>query len=107
MRGLSLDRGPLLPTLLLVPSAVLLGGLLAFPLVLGVLLGFKDATIGEAGDFIRLDNHRYLLTDPLLRITALKTALYTPVTVGFKISLGLPLALILNQRFAGDRFWRS
>jgi len=107
MRGLSLDRGPLLPTLLLVPSAVLLGGLLAFPLVLGVLLGFKDATIGEAGNFIGLDNYRYLLTDPVLRITALNTALYTLVTVVFKLALGLALALILNQRFAGYRFWRS
>src|SRR2546425_2932723 len=107
MRGLSLDRGPLLPTVLLVPSAVLLGGLLAFPLVLGVLLGFKDATIGEAGNFIGLDNYRYLLTDPVLRITALNTALYTLVTVVFKLALGLALALILNQRFAGYRFWRS
>src|SRR2546425_11801741 len=107
MRGLSLDRGPLLPTLLLVPSAVLLGGLLAFPLVLGVLRGFKDATIGEAGNFIGLDNYRYLLTDPVLRITALNTALYTLVTVVFKLALGLALALILNQRFAGYRFWRS
>src|SRR5437588_5280341 len=107
MRGLSLDRGPLLPTLLLVPAAVLLGGLLAFPLVLGVLLGFKDATIGEAGSFIGLDNYRYLLTDPVFRITALNTALYTLVTVVFKLALGLALALILNQRFAGYRFWRS
>src|SRR2546428_6850111 len=104
MRGLSLDRGPLLPTLLLVPSAVLLGGLLAFPLVLGVLLGFKDATIGEAGNFIGLDNYRYLLTDPVLRITALNTALYTLLTVGFKLPPGLPPALIPNQRFARDRF---
>src|SRR5207248_9425578 len=104
IRRLSLDRGPLLPTLLLVPAAVLLGGLLAFPLVLGVLLGFKDATIGEAGNFIGLDNYRYLLTDPVFRITALNTALYTLVTVAFKPALGLPLALILNQRFAGYRF---
>src|SRR2546426_11982993 len=107
MRGVSLDRGPLLPTLLLVPSAVLLGGLLAFPLVLGVLLGFKDATIGEAGNFIGLDNYRYPLADPVLRITALNTALYTLVTVVFKLALGLALALILNQRFPGCRFWRS
>src|SRR6266404_62771 len=107
MRGLSLDRGPLLPTLLLVPAAVLLGGLLALPLVLGVLLGFKDATIGEAGNFIGLDNYRYLITDPVFRITALNTALYTLVTVVFKLALGLALALILNQRFAGYRFWRS
>src|SRR6266850_2507209 len=59
MRALSLDRGPLLPTLLLLPSAVLLGGLLAFPLALGVLLGFKDATIGQPGEFIGLENYRY------------------------------------------------
>ena len=104
---LSLDRGPLLPTLLLLPSAVLLGGLLAFPLVLGVLLGFKDATIGSEGSFIGLENCRYLLTDPVFRITALNTALYTLVTVLFKLALGLGLALLLNQRFAGYRFWRS
>jgi multiple sugar transport system permease protein len=104
---LSLESGPLLPTLLLLPSAVLLGGLLAFPLALGVLLGFKDATIGSEGSFIGLENYRYLLTDPVFRITALNTALYTLVTVLFKLSLGLALALILNQRFAGYRFWRS
>src|ERR671934_1750680 len=103
----SLERGPLLPTLLLVPTAVLLGGLLAFPLMLGVLLGFKDATIGDAGSFIGLENYRYLLTDPVFRITALNTALYTLVTVVFKLALGLALALILNERFAGYRFWRS
>ena len=107
MPRLSLDRGPLLPTLLLVPAAALLGGLLAFPLVLGVLLGFKDATIGQTGPFIALENYRYLLTAPVFGITALNTGLYTLVTVVFKLALGLALALILNQRFAGYRFWRS
>jgi multiple sugar transport system permease protein len=102
-----LDRTPVLATLLLVPAAVLVGGLLAFPLTLGILLGFKDATIGEPGSFIGLDNYRYLITDPVLRITALNTALYTLVTLVFKLALGLALALVLNQRFTGYRFWRS
>lgn len=102
-----LERTPVLATLLLLPAAVLVGGLLAFPLTLGVLLGFKDATIGEPGSFIGLENYRYLITDPVLRITALNTALYTLVTLVFKLGLGLALALILNQRFAGYRFWRS
>lgn len=102
-----LDRTPPLATLLLVPAAVLLGGLLAFPLALGVLLGFKDATIGDPGTYVGLENYRYLLTDPVLRITALNTALYTLVTLVFKLTLGLALALVLNQRFAGYRFWRS
>src|SRR5438067_13104738 len=107
MPRLSLDRGPLLPTLLLGPAAVLLGGLLALPLALGVLLGFKDASIGEPGAFIGLENYRYLITDPVFRITALNTALYTLVTMVFKLALGLALALILNQRFAVYRFWLS
>jgi multiple sugar transport system permease protein len=102
-----LDRTPVLATLLILPAAVLVGGLLAFPLTLGVLLGFKDATIGEPGSFIGLDNYRYLITDPVLRITALNTALYTLVTLVFKLALGLALALVLNQRFTGYRFWRS
>src|SRR5919198_571013 len=108
-RGLSLalDRGPLLAVLLFLPAALLLLGLLAFPLALGIWLGFKDATIGDPGSFIGLENYRYLITDPVFRLTALNTALYTLVTVVFKLSLGLALALILNQRFAGYRFWRS
>lgn len=101
------DRGPLLGLLLLLPAAVLLGGLLAFPLLLGVWLGFKDATIGDPGSFVGLENYRYLITDPVFRITALNTALYTLVTVVFKLGLGLGLALILNRRFGGYRFWRS
>ncbi|HET9754560.1 MAG TPA: sugar ABC transporter permease, partial [Myxococcales bacterium] len=44
---------------------------------------------------------------PVFRITALNTALYTLVTVAFKLFLGLWLALVLNRRFAGYRFWRS
>ena len=107
MRPLSLEKGPLFPTLLLLPASVLLGGLLAIPLVLGVLLGFKDSTIGEPGAYIGLENYRYLLTDPVFRITALNTALYTLVTVAFKLFLGLWLALVLNRRFTGYRFWRS
>src|SRR2546422_10291982 len=90
MRGLSLDRGPLLPTLLLVPSAVLLGGLLAFPLVLGVLLGFKDATIGEAGEFLRLRKKPYLLTDPAPRLTAPDNGPYNPLPGGGKAPPGPP-----------------
>jgi multiple sugar transport system permease protein len=107
VRRLSLEHGPLLPTLLLLPSGVLLGGLLAVPLAVGVVLGFEDTTIGNPGAFVGLDNYRYLLTDPVFRVTALNTALYTLVTVIFKLALGLALALVLNQRFAGYRFWRS
>jgi len=105
--SLALDRGAWFGPALVVPVAALLGLLLAYPLGLGVWLGFQDAKIGAPGTFIGLENYQYLLDDPVFRLTALNTALYTVVTVALKLALGLGLALVLNQRFAGVRFWRS
>ncbi len=102
-----LDRRGWLGPALMVPAALLLGGFLAFPLVLGVWLGFLDAKIGAPGRFIGLENFAYLLTDPVFRLTAFNTTLYTVVTVAFKLALGMALALLLNQRFAGYRVLRS
>src|SRR3954463_14737414 len=93
--------------LLVVPVAILLGGLLAYPLGLGVWLGFKDAKIGSPGSFIGIENYQYLLEDPVFRLTVVNSALYTVITVILKLALGLALALVLNQKFAGVRFWRS
>ncbi|HEX7125662.1 MAG TPA: sugar ABC transporter permease [Thermodesulfobacteriota bacterium] len=101
------DRRGWLGPMLMAPTAILLGAFLAYPLVLGVWLGFKDSTIGSPGVFVGLENYQYLLTDPVLRVTAFNTALYTGVTVVFKLALGLWLAILLNQKFAGYRFWRS
>lgn len=101
------EGGGWLGPMLMVPTAVLLGAFLAYPLFLGVILGFKDATIGSPGEYIGLENFAYLLEDPVFLVTAFNTALYTTVTVVFKLALGLWLAVLLNQRFAGYRFWRS
>src|SRR4051812_20005910 len=103
----ALPRSGSFGPLLVVPAAVLLVGLLAYPLGLGVWLGFKDAKIGAPGTFIGVENYQYLLDDPVFRLTVVNTALYTVVTVVFKLALGLGLAMVLNQRFAGVRFWRS
>ena len=103
----ALERGSWFGPALVVPAAALLGLLLAYPLGLGVWLGFQDAKIGTPGTFIGLENYQYLLDDPVFRLTAINTALYTIVTVALKLALGLGLALVLNQRFAGVRFWRS
>src|SRR5690242_10828796 len=102
-----LERPQVLAGVLLVPAAVLLGGLLAYPLFVGGWLGFHDAHIGDPGAFVGFDNFRYLLTDSVLRISAFNTVLYTLLTVLVKMAAGLALAVILNRRFAGYRFWRS
>src|SRR5437764_443237 len=100
-------RGAWFGPALVVPVAALLGMLLAYPLGLGIWLGFEDAKIGAPGTFIGIENFTYLLDDPVFRLTTINTALYTIVTVMLKLALGLALALLLNQSFAGVRFWRS
>src|SRR3979411_1719958 len=105
--SLALDRGAWFGPALVVPAAALLGLLLAYPLGLGVWLGFEDAKIGAPGTFIGLANYQYLLCDAVFPLTALTPALYTVITVALKLVLGLGLALVLNQRFGGVRFWRS
>jgi multiple sugar transport system permease protein len=105
--GTGIDRSRWLGPALLVPTAVLLGTFLAYPLVLGLWLGFKDARIGDPGVFIGWENYTYLLEDPVFLLAVFNTALYTSVTVVFKLALGLWLALLLNEKFKGYRFWRS
>lgn len=102
-----IEEGPAFVAVLLLPAAVLLGGLLAWPLGVGAWLGFHDAHIGDPGVFVGLDNFRYLLGDPVLRLAAFNTFVYTFLTVAVKMAAGLALAMLLNRRFAGYRFWRS
>ncbi len=108
-RGFSerLDRSRWLGPILTSPALVLLAIFLAYPLFLGVWLGFTNAKIGWPGRWIGLENYRLLFSDPVFRITAFNTVLYTGVTVVFKLTLGLTLALLLNQRFPGYRLARS
>jgi len=82
---------------LLLPSAILLLGLLAYPLGLGVWLGFTDAKIGSAGEWVGLENFAYLLTDDVVQLAVFNTLFYTLLASALKFGLGLWLALLLNH----------
>jgi multiple sugar transport system permease protein len=82
---------------LLLPSAILLLGLLAYPLALGVWLGFTDAKIGNAGQWVGLENFAYLLTDDVVQLAVFNTLFYTLLASVLKFGLGLWLALLLNH----------
>lgn len=92
---------------LIAPAAVLLLGLLAYPLFLGVWLSLTSATLGKAGTFVGLQNYATILADPTFRSAALYSVFYTVCAEGGKLVLGLALALVLNQRFRGYRAARS
>ena len=81
----------------MMPTAVLLGLFLAYPLFLGVWLSFTDTKIGRAGKFIGLENYDWLSDDKVFWLSVTNTLLYTIVASAAKFAIGLYLALLLNK----------
>jgi multiple sugar transport system permease protein len=93
--------------LFMLPAAVFLLGLLAYPLGLGVWLGFTDTRIGRPGVFIGLENYELLWDDSVFWTSVFNTILYTAVASVLKFVLGLWLALILNEHLPFKSFFRA
>ena len=90
-----------------VPALILLLLFLAYPLVLGIWLGFTDTMVGRKGEFIGLANYISLLQDRLFWLVTYYTFLYTGAAVLFKLILGFALAIVLNREFRAKGFVRA
>jgi multiple sugar transport system permease protein len=91
----------------MLPAAVLLLIFLTYPLGLGTWLGFTDAKIGRAGEWIGLGNFSYLITDSVTRLALFNTIFYTTVSSIIKFVLGLWLAVLLNKKLPFQSFFRA
>ncbi len=91
----------------MLPAAVLLLGLLAYPLGLGTWLGFTDAKIGRPGEWVGIENFAYLVSDSVARLALFNTLFYTVVASVLKFGLGLWLALLLNKNLPFKSFFRA
>ncbi len=96
-----------LGVLFMLPAVVLLLVFLTYPLGLGTWLGFTDAKVGRAGQWVGLDNYEYLWGDSVLRLALFNTLLYTIVASIFKFFLGLWLAVLLNRNIRFKTFFRA
>jgi multiple sugar transport system permease protein len=81
----------------MLPAAILLLLFLTYPLGLGVWLGFTDAKIGRAGEFVGLENYKFLAGDSVTQLALFNTLFYTVVASILKFLLGLWLAMLLNR----------
>ena len=103
----ALDNRHLLGALFMVPAAVLLLLFLTYPLGLGTWLGFTDAKIGRPGEWVGLENFRFLWGDDVTRLALFNTLFYTTVASVIKFALGLWLALLLNKHLPIKAFFRA
>ena len=91
----------------MLPAAVLLLLFLTYPLGLGTWLGFTDAKIGRAGEWVGLENFSFLVTDSVTQLALFNTLFYTVVASILKFLLGLWLAILLNKNLPFKTFFRA
>src|SRR6185436_19671331 len=102
-----LDNRNFLGFAFMLPAAALLIAFLTYPLGLGLWLGFTDARIGRAGQWIGIENFQSLFDDSLARLSLFNTLFYTAVASIVKFALGLWLALLLNRNLPFKSFVRA
>jgi N,N'-diacetylchitobiose transport system permease protein len=94
-----------LPWLLVAPAAVVVFGLVLYPLARTVWLSFRAAglsfLVSGRSRFVGLDNYADLVGDPHLRRVLLTTIGFGLACVAATLAVGLAVALLLDQRFRG------
>lgn len=94
---------------LLAPMLLVMLLLTAWPLLRTIWLSFTDAALigsGERPGWIGLENYVYALSDPDFRASIGRTLYFTLVSVTFEGVIGVLVALLLNQKFAGRNILR-
>src|SRR5574341_2507591 len=107
-RTLPLWRGQEMAGFLFVlPAALLVGGLVAYPFFYALGLSLTSRQAGVVGQFVGLRNFTDLMQGEIFRRTVRNSLLFTGVAVAFKTVLGLGLALLLRRARVGRRALRG
>ncbi len=95
----------------IIPLAVVLLTLVAYPFVSGIVLSFQNKTVGSSARWVGLDNYRELLTGDQYSSVFWKSVrvsfIYTSVSVALKLILGMLMALMVNEQFRGRMLVRA
>src|SRR5262249_60503301 len=98
-------REPLGGIGLLLPTVLLLVGLVLYPFFYAIWLAFSDKTVGSPGQFVGLKNFIYVLSWPQFSTAVVNTIVFTVSAVAIKLVLGMAVALVLNHRIRGRNFF--
>jgi multiple sugar transport system permease protein len=93
--------------LMVLPVAVVLLGLVAYPFFYAIFISFTSRIVGDPGEFVGLRNFRFLVEWVPFKRAAANTLTMVVVSNGIKLAVGLALALLLNEKLKGRNFFRS
>ncbi len=101
-------KNKLAPYLWLMPSILLIGIFVVFPIIIVFRMSFSEISkSGVIGGFIGLKNYRDALALPAFGTVMKNTFWWVLSVVGLSTLLGFIIALVLNQKFAGRKIARS
>jgi ABC-type sugar transport system permease subunit len=93
--------------LLVLPVCLVLLGLVAYPFFYAIYISFTNRVVGNAGEWVGLDNFRYLYHWTSFNKAVRNTVTLVIVSDALKLVIGLGLALLLNTQFHGRGLFRS
>ncbi len=103
-----LGRDFVLAYVLLIPLILILFVLLAYPIASALWITLQDKTIGMAGRFVGLRNYRELLfDDPFFWQVVRNGFVFTLGSVFLKLTIGMIMAVVLNQPLRWRGLWRG
>jgi multiple sugar transport system permease protein len=110
-RGGRLRQEHLLAYLFLMPAALVVAGLIFYPLIS---VGNISLRLGRTMNFARLGtlplglgNYSHVIADPAFWHSVVVSAAYVGSTIGMAFVIGVGTALLLNRRVPGRRFLRT
>lgn len=96
-----------LALLMLLPSLVVFGVFIFYPLVRTVWLGFHDVNIFGDAYWVGWSQYTDVLTSSRFRSSLIATVLFTLLTVPLGLIAGLALAVLAHQRLRGITLFRT
>lgn len=86
---------------------IVFGAFFVFPLLYAIYISLFNYGLWGPEQFVGLGNYEWILKDQYLHRAILNTVMYTAIVVPAQMALGLTLAMIVNQKLRGRKFFRA
>ena len=98
------NRSKWTPYLWLLPSIILIGIFVVFPIIIVFKLSFSEISkSGVVGGFVGFQNYIDAVNLPAFKTVMLNTFIWVIAVVGLSTVLGFIIAMALNQKFHGRK----
>ncbi len=95
--------------LIIAPALIIVFGIVIFPLIQTFIYSFKDMNLisPTKGDFVGFDFYAATLSDPAFWKSLGRTAYFSLTSIALELTLGILIALLLNEDIRGKTFLRT